>query len=358
MRHRQKGRVRPINTDGHAIGLDLGATGVRAAILTLGTMAGRPSANVHGAASLPLPPGAVVNGVVVEPAVVTKVLKQLWEVNDFGCHRVILGVANPQSVVRPLEIPNLNAQQRAKALPFQAQEIVALPLDEVILDFAEVGDPDPTTGLLSGLLIATPRLPVLAAVEAVEKAGLRVARVDLSSFGALRAIADGNLVVEAVIDIGAHLTSIVIHNHGVPQLVRTLARGGQELTDLLIENLGLTFEEAERAKYETGLSGQRDAASTALETAIRPLLAEIRSSINYFRAGGDGAQLEAISLTGGGSSLPGLAAALSKQNGVTTTVVSPLQHVNNRPPPTELGAAELDQDTSAVSVGLAMGAAA
>ena len=130
-------------------------------------------------------------------------------------------MANPQVVVRPLQIPNLNAQQRAKALPFQAREIIALPLDEVILDFAQVGDPDPGTGMVSGLLIATPRRPVLAAVEAVERAGLKVARVDLSSFGALRSTGDEHLVVQAVIDLGAQLTSIVIHNHGVPKLVRT-----------------------------------------------------------------------------------------------------------------------------------------
>ena len=92
---------------------------------------------------------------------------------DFKCRKVILGVANPQVVVRPLQIPNLNAQQRAKALPFQAREIIALPLDEVILDFAQVGPPDPESGMLSGLLIATPRSPVLAAVEAVERAGLQ-----------------------------------------------------------------------------------------------------------------------------------------------------------------------------------------
>ncbi len=104
-----------------------------------------------------------------------------------------------------------------------------------------------------GLLIATPRGPVLAAVEAVERAGLKVARIDLSSFGALRSIGDEHLVVQAVIDLGAHLTSIVIHDHGVPKLVRTLARGGQELTDLLMDDLDLTLEEAERVKCETGL---------------------------------------------------------------------------------------------------------
>ena len=360
MKHRAStnGRTWPINTDGHAIGVDLGTTAVRAAILALTMTGAGPAVTVHGFGSVPLPPGAVTNGAVNEQAAVTHALRQLWDTHGFKCRKVILGVANPQAVVRPLQIPNLNAQQRAKALPFQAREIIALPLDEVVLDYAQVGEPDEDTGMVDGLLIATPRRPVLAAVEAVERAGLKVARVDLSSFGALRAIGDQRFKVQAVIDLGANLTSIIIHRNGVPQLVRTLARGGQELTDLLVENLGVSPEEAERAKRETGLSGQRDAASTAVETAIRPLLAEIRSSINYFRGASDGAVLEGISLTGGAAALPGLAAVLSTQNGVPVTVIDPMQHVGNRRTPGEPGAAESERDASAVAFGLAIGAAA
>ncbi len=358
MRLGHKMRAQPINRDGHAIGLDLGATSVRAAVLALDTRVGQPLATAHGIASVPLPPGAVVNGVVNEQAAVTQALKHLWEINDFNCRDVILGVAYPQVVVRPLQIPNLNPQQRAKALPFQAREVIALPLDEVILDYAQVGQPDPKTHMITGLLIASPRKPILVAVEAVERAGLKVARVDLSSFGALRSIGDEHLMVQAVIDFGAHLTSIIIHSKGVPQLVRTLARGGQELTDSLVENLNLSAGDAEMVKCENGLSGPNSAAALAVEAAIRPLMAEIRSSINYFRAGSEGAQIEGISLTGGGSGLPGLAAAISSQNGVPTKVSSPMMHIENRPGPGEPGAEESALAASAVSIGLAMGAAA
>lgn len=354
-RQRSAARKQPINTDGHAIGLDIGATSVRAAVLALSDNGGgHPTVTAHGIGSVPLPPGAVVNGAVVEPTVVTAALKSLWETYNFNCRRVILGAASPQAVVRSLQIPNLNAQQRAKALPFQAREIIALPLDEVILDYAQVGEPDPRTGMVSGLLIATPRRPVLAAVEAVERAGLRVARVDLSSFGALRSIADQHLAVQAVIDVGAHLTSIVIHHHGIPRLVRTVARGGQELTDALAENLNIAPEQAERLKREVGLAGGRDAAAETLQAAIRPLLAEIRSSINYFRSGNEGAVLEGIGLTGGGSALAGLAAALASQVGAPVAIQTPMLHVGNR----NAGGEAAEQAATAVSVGLAMGAAA
>ena len=362
MRFRRDTPVRkhPVCRKGHAVGLDIGAGSVRASVLGLTSADGRPSATMSGGGTEPLPAGAVVNGVVMDQVAVTRALKKLWAGNGLHCRSVVLGMANPQIVVRPLEIPNLTAAQRAKALPFQAREVIALPMDEVILDYVQLGDPDPGTGMVSGLLIAAPRRPVLAAVDAVERAGLTVARVDLSSFGALRAIADGQLSVQAVIDVGAHLTSIVIHNRGVPQLVRTLARGGQQLTDVLADTLEIDPQEAERRKCERGLTDRGDAVSDALTAAIRPLLAEVRSSINYFRAGSGGAQLEGISLTGGGAALPGLAAALSTQNGVPTAVVTPLHQLVGLPAeavPMALVTGDRASAASAVSIGLALGAA-
>lgn len=347
-----------LNSDGHAIGLDIGATAVRASILAPGTMDGRPSVTIHGAGEIPLAAGVVVNGEVREAGAVTEALKQLWATNKFECRNVILGMANPQVLVRDLSVPNIDPERRAKALPYQAKDVVALPIDEVVLDFCEIESPQPDAETVRGLLVATPREPVLTAVAAVEKANLRVARVDLSSFGLLRAVADEDPKIEVLLDLGAHLTTVVIHDHGVPVLVRTLARGADELTQSLAQRLDLQPAEAEQVKREAGLENGDPETTRALIEALRPLVAEIRTSVGYFRSGRDHGQLERISLTGGGSRLRGIDAALSDQIGLPARVIDPMQHVRNR---FTTGTARGDQPLyapSAVSVGLAMGAAA
>ncbi len=350
------GRVGVINPDGHAIGVDIGATAVRAAVLSPGSLDGHSVPAMHGDGQVGLPRRAVVDGVVHDPAAVSEALKHLWRAHRLECRRVVLGIAHPQILVRDMQMPAMTKEQLAKALPFRAREIVALPLDEVVLDFAPLGPPDPESGLVSGLLVATPRQPLLAAVAAVEAAGLTVARVDLSSFGALRSIADERLSVEAVIDLGADLTTIVIHDHGVPALVRSVARGGQSLSDALVDKLRLSHEDAERAKRTTGLVGDDEAVSRILAETLRPLITEIRSSINYFTAN-DGAPVEQISLTGGGAALRGLPGLLSAQLGVAVEIVDPMRRVHPAKaahrPPTATG-----EPASAVALGLAMGAAA
>ena len=59
---------------------------------------------------------------------------------------------------------------------------------------------------------------------------------------------------------------------------------GRELTERLVERLSLTIEQAEQAKFENGLTGPQTDVVRMLNEGIRPLLAEIRSSINYFKS--------------------------------------------------------------------------
>ena len=272
MKHRQVGinKVGVVNADGHAIGLDIGATAVRASVLAQGMLEGRPSVTVQSIGRVDLAEGVVVNGVVHEPAALTSALKRLWAENKFEGRNVILGIANQQVLVRDMSVPDLDPARQRKALPFQAREIVALPIEQVILDFCRLGEPDPETNTVHGLLVATPREPVLALVNAVERAGLKVARVDLSSFGSLRAIADEDLAIEAIVDIGAHLTTIVVHNHGVPKLVRTLPRGGAAITEQLSDRLSVPPHEAEAIKCMTGLEDSRDEVTRALDRRAPP----------------------------------------------------------------------------------------
>lgn len=340
---------------GHAIGLDIGATAARVAVLSFPKKAGAPPVVADQLGGIALAPGTVVDGVVVDPPALTAALKQLWRTQKIGCRHVILAVASPQVQVREMQVPDLDPRQRAAALPFQARDVVAMPLDQVVLDFTALGAADETTGLVNGLLVASPREPVTSAVAAVEAAGLKVARVDLASFAVLRAVARSGIASEAVIDLGAHLTTLVIHQDGVPSLVRTLTRGGDELTRRLAEKLGMEESEAELVKRLDGIEVPGESA-TALRTLLNPLLTDIRTSINYFRSSHAGALIEQVTLTGRGALLPGLAGAVEAQVGSPTSVALPGPLLD--PATRARGEASDPSWSSSLSIGLALGAAA
>lgn len=359
MKRHRASRFSAINSDGHVVGLDIGATAVRAAVLAPITVDGMPSVTVVGVGEVALPDGAVVGGVVMDKAAVVKALKHLWRANHIRGHKVVLGITNQQTVVRDLQMPLVPGEQLSRALPFRAREVVAMPLEQALLDFVPLGDPNTDKNTQDGLLIAAPRQPVLAAVEAVAQAGLVVARVDLASFAALRSTARDGLTAEAVIDMGAHMTNIVIHKDGVPKVVRTVGQGGQALTARLAERLDLSLPDAEAAKLANGLRGGDQRVVDMLSDAIRPMLAEIRSSIQYFSVTSDGTGLDRIALTGGAAGLLGVAEELSDQTSVLVEVVPAAQVVRDHWAASKhTRAAPAEAAASAVAVGLGMGVAA
>ena len=63
--------------------------------------------------------------------------------------------------------------------------------------------------------------------------------VDLASFALLRAASRLDAQVEAIVDIGAEVTSVVVHADGEPLIVRTVPRGGTEITESLATRLGV-----------------------------------------------------------------------------------------------------------------------
>jgi type IV pilus assembly protein PilM len=335
------------------IGLDIGSSGVRA----VETSRSKDGPGITNFGEVPLPAGAVVGGVIQDDKAVTAALRQLWTVGKFRSRHVVFGVTNPQVVVRELTLANLPDRELRKSLPFQVQDVLPLPVDRTLLDFQPLEDPG-TKETVRGLLIAAPKEAVLTAVRAIERAGLHVVRVDLASFALLRAISRLDAKVEALVDIGARMTTVVVHADGEPMIVRTIPRGGAEITEMIAARLGATVGEAESLKCRVGLRSD-DGPETAdvVREAIRPLVSEIRSSFAYVTSGAGHTRVGRLALSGGGALLPGLAGALSSQLDVEVVIADPLARLRDQRRGKHGNNLEL-RSSAAVSIGLTLGAAA
>lgn len=213
------------------IGLDIGTSAVRAvefAPASQGAAGGVGS--VVRVAEAPLPPGAVRDAEVVDPSVVSAVIKRLWSTAGFSEKNVIIGVGNQRVVVRQLDLPVMPMAHVRQALVYQAQETLPMSVDEALLDFYPTSEVDGADGrAMRGLFVAAVKDTVSANVLAVEGAGLLPRVVDLSAFALLRSVVVGDLAERTVacVDIGARVTNVVVSDHGMPLAVRmqlTLSR--------------------------------------------------------------------------------------------------------------------------------------
>jgi len=255
-----------------------------------------------------------------------------------------------------LPLPQLRA-----SLPFQVQELLPMPVDDAFLDFLPTGEVEGPSGrMVHGLLVAASRATVQSNVMAVESAGLRPQMVDLNAFALLRAvgIAEQDKVI-AVVDIGARVTTVVVSARGVPRLVRTVATGGQDVTDALAGHMSIATPEAESLKREIGIgyhvAADLQAGAAAVADVTRGLVDSVRNTFVYFQGNNPGAAIDVVFLTGGGSHLPGIGQYLATACRLPVSVGDPLaglrvvgEIAGHLPPPSGL----------AVPVGLAYGVAA
>ena len=345
------------------VGLDIGTSGVRAAELTVA----KGVTTLERFGQVALPSGAVRDGEVVDVDAVAAAVKQLWAQAKFSSKKVAVGVANQKVVVRQVDLPWMPQAELRKALAFQVQDYVPMPVEQAILDFHPLEEFTNESGarMLRVLLVAAGRDMVTSAVDAVTRAGLTPSLVDLTSFAVLRSLVglEQSPIVggaEALVDIGSTVTNIVVHQGGVPRFVRILLMGGADITDAVAERLGVPAEQAEAIKQESGMAAapgtsEPSPAGRAIETSASSLIEEVRGTLDYYLAQPGAARIDRVVLSGGGSRLSGLADRLSASTRLQVQAAHPLSAL-------KLGKTGLTPDQLAyiepmvtVPVGLAMG---
>src|SRR5690606_4822160 len=110
---------------------------------------------------------------------------------------------------------------------------------------------------------------------------------------------------------------------GSPQLVRVLARGADDITAAISERLGISHAEAEERKRRASLDTPGDVADVCHD-ALRPLMSEIRSSLDYFRSSHPGTSVASMRVGGGGSCLGGIRTALATTLDLTGDAGDPM----------------------------------
>ncbi len=348
-----------------AIGLDIGTSGVRAAELSFG----KGGVTLEKFGQVALPEGAVRDGEVVDSDAVADAIKQLWAHTKFGSKKVVIGVANQKVIVRQVDIPWMPADELKKSLAFQVQDFVPMPVDQAVLDFHPLEELGTEGGnrLLRGLLVAASRDMVNASLEAVQKAGLSPVMVDLTSFAVIRSLADADHLglgaqVEALVDVGARVTNIVVHQGGIPRFVRILLMGGQDVTDAVADRMGIPQEQAEALKQQLGSDSSVhgadvQAAGRVIEAVAASFVDEVRGSLDYYLASSGSAPISRLVLTGGGARLGGLAQRIQVTTRVPVEVGTPMHSL-------QVGRTGLSPEQiafveplAAVPVGLALGVA-
>jgi len=233
------------------IGLDVGTNAVRAAEMK----GGDRNAVVTRFGQVLLPRGAVRDGEVEDPEAVGQALATLWKRAGFGSKTVRVGIANRRVVVRLIEMPSMSRQDLEGAIRFEAQDYIPIPLDDAVMDFEVVDEYTGTDGespQMRVVVVAAEREMVDRLLTALRIAKLEPEVLELNAYPLIRGLGSVGSVApeaEAIVDVGAGVTTVVVQQGGRIRFVRILNVGGDAFTQALVSSMQLDWEEAESLKH-------------------------------------------------------------------------------------------------------------
>ncbi|MFW6105448.1 MAG: pilus assembly protein PilM [Chloroflexota bacterium] len=187
---------------------------IRDTAINLLVMKGR---QVEKWASLPLEPGLVSQGLIVDEARVAEEVKQLFKREKVSTDKVITASSGHDSLYRIITLPELPEAILPEAVRREAKRVIPTPLEEVYFSYqhlpAEKGE-----GRI--FLASFPRNLTDALIRTLRQAGIRPYIMDLSPLALCRIPNEPKaIIVNARLD---HMDVIVIADR-LPQVIRRLS---------------------------------------------------------------------------------------------------------------------------------------
>jgi type IV pilus assembly protein PilM len=324
------------------------------------TTAGRGRPELLRLGQVALPPRAVIDGVILDVVAVRVAVERCVKEGGFSPGEVHLGIAGLRAITREVEMPLVPDSEIDAAVRLQALDVIPFAIDKALISARALEESVGPNGLpvRRVLVAAAHRDLVDPLIQIVTAAGLTPVSIEPTSSAMIRALFDPETAIdgpEAIVAVGAGLTKVAVHENGVPHFVRTIAEGGDLVTQAIAGALGLPVADAEAIKLNLDEAAPYSrAALGAAREASMSLIGELRSSIDYYATLTGRSPVRRVVVTGGGSRLTGFVELLQQQLRLPVVQGSALSRVDCSR--LHLPAQEIDRLDAAVAVvvGLAL----
>jgi len=215
----------------------------------------------------------------------------------------------------------------------EANQYIPFALDEVNLDFQVIGPAPNSPDDVEVLIAASRKEKIEDRVAAAEAAGLKATVMDVESFATQtafeliqRQLADhGKDQNIAIVDVGTTMMNLNVLRNGQSIYMREQPFGGNQLTQEIQRQFGMSPEEAEAAKRSGGLPDNYD--SDVLAPFLDTLGLEVARALQFFFTSSQFNQVNQILLAGGCAAIPGIDEIVTRRTSVPTMVANPFANM-------------------------------
>lgn len=240
----------------------------------------------------------------------TAMLRRQVATNGFNSCRAVTAIGGRSIFIRQITVPPMTEGELREAIKWELEKYIPYAPDNCYYDFAVLGAAGSGIGLRV-LLAAAIKDHIDTLVTVLKDCGLQPIAIDGEAFALYRSLR--NAENSLLLDIGQHLTQLIIYQQGIPEITRNIPLAGRRFTELLMKELGLDAEKAEQWKQvgqdllpPVSQAGIYSPAQEQMLLLVAELAREIRRTIEVYQSQHKEAAIEKIIVGGGGASLPHL----------------------------------------------------
>jgi len=290
----------------HAFGLDISDSSIKVA--QLGLHRGQLQSAIF--ADVPLLDKTIANHMIVnEERLGSNITKALQAARSIDTKFVVCSVPEAKSFVRLIQIPKMAPDEIEGAIPFELEQDIPIPVDQVYLDWQVLKElPDK----LQLLVTCSSKDYIDSLVSTLHAIKLKPVAMEIGSQATARALIGHEAATKSVliVDIGAQQTSFIIVDQGVPLYTSSIPTAGNSFTDSIARNLNIPWAEAEKIKLTRGLISQlehEDAVRQSVLPILDNIIDEIKNVSRFFEEHSESHHLiDTIILCGGSARVPGV----------------------------------------------------
>jgi len=250
---------------------------------------------LRASATRQLPAGLVVGGHVADPKALGEEIQQAYRSQPFRTRRAVVAISSILALCRSLAVPPVGKNALAALVEYGVQHELTVPFPDPVYDYVPPS-PGKADGTRSVLVVAAPAQSVSALSAAARLGGLKPIAAEIPALALLRLLSMGTPLPEGgtsvILELGTDSTAIhfvragrLVHSHSrsrggaTGQSLRALAEGAHE---------------------------------SAIRQSIQDITSELEQAIRFYLYGLNGREtpIDRVWVTGEGSSLPEIAAAL------------------------------------------------
>lgn len=341
---------------GPVVGLDISSSSVKA--MEFSQTGDGYRVNHYGVE--PLPSNAVTEKVISDVDAVGESIRHVMKKSSSKAKKCCLSVAGSAVITKVITMPaTLKEEDLEGQIQLEADQYIPYALEEVNLDFDVLGPTEDNPETIDVLLAASRSENVDMRVAAAEAAGLTPIVIDVEAYAIENVFPlltegienRGREKTVAILDIGATMTSLnVLDNHKMVY-TREQPFGGKQLTEEIMHQYGLTFEEAGLAKKEGGLP--ENYVSDLLEPFKNTAAQQANRFLQFYYSASQNVTVDHILLAGGCATIPGLDERIANETNIQTSIANPFSHLSlsSKINPQKLGS---DAPSMLIACGLAL----